>query len=400
MNASRITPALLALAACSLAQAQVHHYSIRELAGPVGPASPFAINGSGTVAGFAQDAGASFHAAQWSASSALAPAAPGFTQTITTCLDNSGRSIAQAYSMGVLTSKSFAWDVASFVPLGDFAARACNNSGAIVGLAPITTSNVHFSIACVYASGSLTLLPSLGGPSSQALGVSQSGVIVGSSHLATGLFPHACAWIGGQCIDLGTLGGTNSQALAINDVGGVVGTAAIASGVLHPFKFIINGAGVVTQRIDLGVITPGSSGTAMGVNNAGDVVGVSNWTACLWSDGTIVDLNSLLSPSVDWRLDVASAISDQGVIAGWGMHQGQYRGFVLMPSCPADLDNGSGTGTPDLAVDINDLLYFLVEFEAGNAVVDLDNGSGQGIPDGGVDVNDLLYFLIRFEVGC
>ena len=33
--------------------------------------------------------------------------------------------------------------------------------------------------------------------------------------------------------------------------------------------------------------------------------------------------------------------------------------------CVADLDNGSGTGTPDNAVDINDLLYFLAHFEAG-----------------------------------
>lgn len=33
--------------------------------------------------------------------------------------------------------------------------------------------------------------------------------------------------------------------------------------------------------------------------------------------------------------------------------------------CPADLDDGSGTGTPDNGVDINDLLYFLAHYEAG-----------------------------------
>jgi hypothetical protein len=68
--------------------------------------------------------------------------------------------------------------------------------------------------------------------------------------------------------------------------------------------------------------------------------------------------------------------------------------------CPADLDNGSGNGTPDGGVDINDLLYFLVQFEAGSIAADLDNGLGGGTPDGGVDINDLLYFLIRFENGC
>ena len=70
------------------------------------------------------------------------------------------------------------------------------------------------------------------------------------------------------------------------------------------------------------------------------------------------------------------------------------------PPCVADVDDGSGTGTPDGGVDINDLLYFLGAFEMGTETADLDNGSGTGTPDGGVDINDLLYFLVRFEAGC
>ena len=69
-------------------------------------------------------------------------------------------------------------------------------------------------------------------------------------------------------------------------------------------------------------------------------------------------------------------------------------------NCPADLDDGSGTGTPDGGVDINDLLYFLVQYEAGSIAADLDDGSGSGTPDGGVDINDLLFFLTRYEGGC
>ncbi len=68
--------------------------------------------------------------------------------------------------------------------------------------------------------------------------------------------------------------------------------------------------------------------------------------------------------------------------------------------CPADLDNGSGTGAPDGGVDINDLLFFLAKFEAGDIAADLDNGTNTGIPDGGVDINDLLFFLSHFESGC
>ena len=30
----------------------------------------------------------------------------------------------------------------------------------------------------------------------------------------------------------------------------------------------------------------------------------------------------------------------------------------------------------------------------------IDDGSGRGLPDGGVDINDLLFFLVHFEAGC
>ncbi len=66
-----------------------------------------------------------------------------------------------------------------------------------------------------------------------------------------------------------------------------------------------------------------------------------------------------------------------------------------------DLDDGSGSGTPDGGVDINDLLFFLVRYEAGDTSgADLDDGSGTGTPDGGVDINDLLFFLSHYEEGC
>ncbi len=70
-------------------------------------------------------------------------------------------------------------------------------------------------------------------------------------------------------------------------------------------------------------------------------------------------------------------------------------------ACLADVDNGSGLGIPDGGVTIDDLLYYLVVFEAGTSCgADVDDGSGTGTPDGGVTIDDLLYFLVRFEAGC
>jgi hypothetical protein len=70
------------------------------------------------------------------------------------------------------------------------------------------------------------------------------------------------------------------------------------------------------------------------------------------------------------------------------------------PQCVADVDDGSGTGTPDGGVTIDDLLYYLAIFEAGTIDADVDDGSGTGTPDGGVTIDDLLYYLFRFEAGC
>ncbi|QQS08829.1 MAG: hypothetical protein IPK69_12740 [Phycisphaerales bacterium] len=74
-----------------------------------------------------------------------------------------------------------------------------------------------------------------------------------------------------------------------------------------------------------------------------------------------------------------------------------------MPPCPiciADVDDGSATGHADGGTTIDDLLYYLSLFNAGDLRADVDNGSGQAFPDGGVTIDDLLFYLTRFNLGC
>lgn len=69
---------------------------------------------------------------------------------------------------------------------------------------------------------------------------------------------------------------------------------------------------------------------------------------------------------------------------------------AIASGCRADLDddgNFLNGGTPDEAVDVNDLLFFLAAFEAGNIAADISD-------DGGVEVNDLLAFLSDYVSGC
>ncbi len=70
------------------------------------------------------------------------------------------------------------------------------------------------------------------------------------------------------------------------------------------------------------------------------------------------------------------------------------------PTCVADVDDGGGTGAPDGAVTIDDLLYYVALFQTGDAAADVDDGSGTGAPDDAVTIDDLLYFLTRFAQGC
>ncbi len=74
--------------------------------------------------------------------------------------------------------------------------------------------------------------------------------------------------------------------------------------------------------------------------------------------------------------------------------------LTLTGCCPADLDDGSGAGVADGGVGIDDLLYFLTQYEGGLVAADLDDGSGTGTRDGSVEVSDLLYFVAHYEGGC
>lgn len=83
-----------------------------------------------------------------------------------------------------------------------------------------------------------------------------------------------------------------------------------------------------------------------------------------------------------WALDVPAAV------------------LVCTPRCVADVDDGSGSGIPDGGVGIEDLVYYLALYDAGDPGADVDDGSGTGTPDGGVGIEDLLYYLARYDAGC
>lgn len=116
------------------------------------------------------------------------------------------------------------------------------------------------------------------------------------------------------------------------------------------------------------------------------------------------DLTATMRPPLPGFAEVTSIGDDaNGELYITAIHNnvgGAVYKIVANAPCPADVDDGTGTGTPDGGVTIDDLLFYLAMFELGVPGADLDNGSGTGTPDGGVTIDDLLFYLSRFEQGC
>ncbi len=80
-------------------------------------------------------------------------------------------------------------------------------------------------------------LGTLGGFESDAYGLNDHGVVVGSAYNSSGFY-HAFVWAGAEMLDLGTLGGDFSLAYGINDQGTIVGWAMDASDQAHAVEWV------------------------------------------------------------------------------------------------------------------------------------------------------------------
>jgi probable HAF family extracellular repeat protein len=86
----------------------------------------------------------------------------------------------------------------------------------------------------------------------------------------------------------------------------------------------------------LGILAGRTGSSAWGINSLGQVVGdgdIPSGTihALLFNNGTVTDLNGLISPSSGWVLTEATSISDSGYIVGSRMHNGQTAAYLLTP---------------------------------------------------------------------
>ena len=185
-----------------------------------------------------------------------------------------------------------------------------------------------------------------------AFGINDPGRIVGQ-----GIDPNNAARNVGIVYDIGqnaafevgALPGFNGAlAFGVSNTGYVVGSSMLNQGSGLPFIWSDQG-GMVAVPLATGT----SEGSARAVNSAGWVVGndSSAFSIPFLYDGTnTYRLADLIPPNSGWDLSMntsssADGISDDGVIVGTGVHNGETHAYAMVPSTPSPTPTPTSTPT-------------------------------------------------------
>jgi len=210
------------------------------------------------------------------------------------------------------------------------------------------------------AGGATSILPAASaGGGAAAFGINSTGTVAGAGVGQNGSAVIPVLWNNGKSQSLPLLAGyQQSLATSVNDSGTAAGAAfdinftQFTDPLNQGHAALFNTDGSVT---DLGVLSGDRSSVATGVNNSGSVVGFSSskaldftvqlypilnsaqsgYRAFLYTSGKMYDLNRLLTNGTGWTLTYATAINNNGQIAGTGIFQSptgpEQHGFLLSP---------------------------------------------------------------------
>ena len=242
---------------------------------------------------------------------------------------------------GGTQSRAFLWDGGSMHDLGtlggpDAFGQFVNARGQVAGFSyTSSTPGPPFGIPPVdpflwdKTTGMLDL-GNFGGNFCNPFHLNSRGQFVGSMNTAGDQTAHPFLWNGEKMIDLGTLSGDYGQADWVNETGDVVGVSFYADGEARAVLWEHEHPKIM----DLGTLPGDNCSIAWAMNQKGQIVGFSaaqdigNTGSCfdnvstitairaaLWENGTVVDLNTVISPDSGVLLVIAKQINDHGEIA-------------------------------------------------------------------------------------
>lgn len=287
---------------------------------------PTAMNNAGQIAGFVNTSDGNSRAMLYSGGVLHDLGTPQGAFSYANAINEAGAIAGTVVIDGV--AHGFRYQNGNLLDIGaNMSGSGINAHGDVVGGHSTNTGTFGY----VYHDGVVTQLPNLGtGIQGFAADINDNGVIAGSSTTDFISSPppfHPYLYQGGNVSDLGDLDGRDvNLASAINNAGQIAGSSESRTDA-HAFLYE-NG---VLQ--DLG----GFGGTAVTVNDlneAGTLVGTAftstrGFIPFISSNGTLVDLNTLIDPALGWQLSQAYANNDLGQIVGFGC-QGDTCGVVRL----------------------------------------------------------------------
>lgn len=285
-----------------------------------------------------------------------------------TALNDNGQVVGYSSIAGDTVTHAFLYSYGTMTDLGTLggsysSANDINNSGQVVGGA-YTSSGAYNAFS--YSNGVMSSIYGATDTGSSANGINNDGVIVGGGTLGsfidnagvkthpfsgsdTGNYATAIndnnqtvgAFVDNGWIDHGYIYNSDGASTSlgysispadINNLGAVVGSL---DQYYFNTAFLFSG-GVMT---DLGnlygpLIMDPTFSSASAINEQGWVVGSSLTMndgnhAFLYTDGSMLDLNSLLLPNSGWVLTDAQDINESGQIVGTGTINGQTHAYLL-----------------------------------------------------------------------
>lgn len=295
----------------------------------------------------------------------------GFANSNVLAVNNRGEAIGAAWNEERGPFYPFLWRDGKATDLGrpngakECFALALNDKGEMAGAALMNDGSI---IGVVWRGTRVTATFALKGMFVFPTGINDAGQVVGSYGAPKCGSPStAFVWANGKMTDLGAF-----DALAVNAAGEVAGYR-ITEGERPNFDPLIFRPGKGASRLPtpkqfplgiafgisdngrcVGIVGDREGGTraalwgknslilpsrfpsiAYAVNNKGQAVGIvarnNRSEAVLWDDGREIFLNESLSGGRDWDLIGALSVNERGQIAGMGLADGHFFGYVLTP---------------------------------------------------------------------
>ncbi|MCZ6835196.1 MAG: hypothetical protein O7G85_05415 [Planctomycetota bacterium] len=267
-------------------------------------------------------------------------------------------------------------------------ALGINQSGLIVGQS--INNNIGPSEAFIVVDGQMTSLELPFGRNAIARDVNDLGHVTGWMGASPLTDSHVYIWNEKMVIDLGVIpGGTTAEGLAINNLSHIVGRGRVPDGVTvfgSPQAILWDGQ--VLNRLPQ--LQDHIESSALALNDADQIVGNSfvggatpGRFATLWQDGQVYNLRDLLVTDLgDLRNSSGWAINNKGQIL---LDEGSAYLLTPIDSPPGDVDH-------NCKVDVEDLLILLGDWGKTLSIADVD-------ANGIVDVLDLLQVLADWGLG-